>query len=396
MKINKVVLENNDFEKYTIPISLGNWFPKAKNKYIWGELEKRHPCFSNEFCFFSKDKLSKKGIVSDVFVIEKRKINNLQKTIAKKGLIIGGKNIIKANKKIFLITILICVFLLIIASIIFIELKKNIKDTEPLYEEIQKPVIKSFNAFDKNHLENLLKITKNNKGIIRNLTWKITNTGEKITGTIEKIFPEKLEVIIPDVKIQSIKYIEKKPYFDFFITNSFAMQEANYSHKVSSKNRELVRNKLKETNIEIIEENTEPYIIILSLPIEKIIYQKRNELAEFEELLRKEKLYLREVNVVSMGENKGVHKINISLTFTECEIFNNNILGKISNNLELFYEKTVVKTELQQKVVNVQNIQKSENDLIGEVNYKSGKKVSFYRTPEGKIIKKEAFFDGKI
>lgn len=70
----KVIIKKDDYERYTIPFSLNYFLPKARKKYIWEELEKQHPCFSEDCCYFYKDKIGKKGVFSDVIVMGKAKL----------------------------------------------------------------------------------------------------------------------------------------------------------------------------------------------------------------------------------------------------------------------------------------------------------------------------------
>ena len=67
-------LRKEDFDRYIIPLPLSKIAGKSRKKYLFSELEKRHPCFSNEFCFDSKLILGKKGFLSDVIVMNKMKL----------------------------------------------------------------------------------------------------------------------------------------------------------------------------------------------------------------------------------------------------------------------------------------------------------------------------------
>ena len=69
------VLKECDFEKYEIVLPYKFCFGRNKNLFLCSELEKRHPCFSDEFCFDVRVKnFSKNGLCSDVFVINKMKL----------------------------------------------------------------------------------------------------------------------------------------------------------------------------------------------------------------------------------------------------------------------------------------------------------------------------------
>lgn len=397
MKINKALINNNDVEQYRIPISLGNWLPKAKRKYICGELEKRHPCFSNEFCFFTKDKLSKNGIVSDVFVIEKTKLKNLTKNIYKNNFHSSNNINFNSNRKRRFIIILSSFCLSALIIYLFINNNRNLIEIEPLYEEIHESIITSFNDFNRNTLGKFLTAVENNQGQIRKLRWNLGITGEIITGTIDNLLPEKLEDIIPETKIKSIKYLDKKPFFDFFIENKFVLNgDFEYSNKVSLKNRELLRKKLQELDVEIMEESLNPYRILFSFPIENNFCNNSNLLINLNDFFCKEKIYIKEIDITSKENILNDSKIYMSLILSECKLFTNNILKDISNNLELFIKDRIVKSEIKNKVLKDSNNFNTDNTIIGEVNYTSGKKVIFFRTPDGKIKKNEEYANEKI
>ena len=69
------VLRKDDFEKYEIVLPFSAVLGKRRKKYLYSELEKMHPCFSDEFCFDTAvRKIGKKGISTDVLVMSKRKL----------------------------------------------------------------------------------------------------------------------------------------------------------------------------------------------------------------------------------------------------------------------------------------------------------------------------------
>ena len=70
---NQVLRE--DFEKYRIHLPFSVILKGKVNKYIYSELEKRHPCFTNDCYFNSKFKFDGKGIDSDVLVMNKLKLS---------------------------------------------------------------------------------------------------------------------------------------------------------------------------------------------------------------------------------------------------------------------------------------------------------------------------------
>lgn len=51
---NENVVRKNEYDRYLIPMPFSKLLGERKKKYIFSELEKRHPCFSNKFCFDSR------------------------------------------------------------------------------------------------------------------------------------------------------------------------------------------------------------------------------------------------------------------------------------------------------------------------------------------------------
>lgn len=400
MKNHNIIIDKNDFEQYKIPISLGNWLPKSKKKYIWEELEKRHPCFSDKFNFFSKDRISKHGVVSDVFVIEKSKLCNYKST----KIIINGKKFVTCiNKKkkivlsiLFLILIFFCFF--IAHGIIFKIQNKDLTIVDTEIVEIKNEE-NNFLSNDKKLLETILLTTKNNKGIIRNLNWKVTNIGEYITGTIENVYPETLEKTVIGTNVKTARYVDKRPFFDFSISSEFILNREEINKKISLKSREIIRNILIDKKIEIIEETTAPYKIVFYYPIEyelSLKNKKEMKLALICKELEKNNLYISTINITGAKNNVGGIKILMELGITESEALKNNCLDKINDYIDLFYEELKIIPVKKRDCIEKLVVNDDENIFLGEINYKNGKKTMFYKSPKGKLLKKEVMLNGKI
>ena len=107
-KIN--VLKNTDYEKYEIVMPFTALIGKRRNHFLCSELEKLHPCFSDEYAYDTKLKrISKKGFFSDVFVINKYKLAEYEgkRTLSGLGFFINdskNKNAITLSHRIFMNT----------------------------------------------------------------------------------------------------------------------------------------------------------------------------------------------------------------------------------------------------------------------------------------------------
>ena len=86
----------------------------------------------------------------------------------------------------------------------------------------------------------------------------------------------------------------------------------------------------------------------------------------------------------------------MELYISSSPIYKNNLLCLINDNLTLFCnQKKIVPIKVRNssdRLISNNGIEK----IIGEVNYKNGKKVLFYKNSEGKIMKKEFYNNEKI
>ena len=66
------VIKRNDFEQYEILIPFSSSLGKKRKQFICSQLEKMHPCFSDEFAFDSfVKKVTRKGLTEEVYVMNK-------------------------------------------------------------------------------------------------------------------------------------------------------------------------------------------------------------------------------------------------------------------------------------------------------------------------------------
>ena len=72
--MNKNVILKKDYECYSLRVPWKLSFGRRRKNFLFGELEKMHPCFSNECRFDSRLKLSKSGIKTDVVVMSGLKL----------------------------------------------------------------------------------------------------------------------------------------------------------------------------------------------------------------------------------------------------------------------------------------------------------------------------------
>ena len=70
----KTNCSKDDYDFYTIPFPVKVIFNRQKNRYISSQLEKLHPCFSDDCSYDSHLRLKKSGLIADVVVMQKFKV----------------------------------------------------------------------------------------------------------------------------------------------------------------------------------------------------------------------------------------------------------------------------------------------------------------------------------
>lgn len=391
MNYKNINVLEKDYEKYSIPIGIPYLFSKSKTKYLYAELEKRHPRFSDDFYYFSKNKISKQGLISDVFVIEKSILGKYKSKCNRGNVIIAGNKICENVQKKKNLIILLCTVFFIVTILSIFYLIKNHNKTENVLinEEIDNIEVGKkllYKDFNKNSLSTLLNIVKNNNGIIKNLFWNINFSGETIAASIENVYPEEFEKIINNINIKTIKYINDKPYYDISINNSFVLDNC-VNCNLSPLSREAIRKSFDNERIRLLEEQSNPYKLIFELNVEEDL-SKSNELNELCSLLKHENINVCSINISQTNYKSKNNLLKIVLGLNNNSGYENNCFDIVSKNLKLFCNtKPIQKTV--PKLIQREVIDKTSHKILGEVIYKSGKKVIFFKNNLGKIEKKE-------
>lgn len=407
--MNNIIIKKEDYERYKIPISFLSIFPKVRKRFLWEELEKRHPCFSDDFCYSSKNCISKKGFFSDVVVMEKSKLseyknkcsffNNLTLEESEKINVFGYKKI----------TIYVFIFLLaaLITGIGFFYFQKNrnLLKNKPVEENIleeNEDTMENYENTNKHILNSFFNIVNDNKGTISSFTWNISNGCEKIISSLVDIYPEPIEAAFPDIKIPIIKYEDKEPVFAFNYSNILfswdKFQGCNSEmENINLESKENIRNFLKSKNIKMIEETSIPYGISFECPIPK--NSTENICLELCPILEHEKLWPSCISVTPLERGSEKQKFLFYITFSGLDLLKNNILSLVGENFNLFFTKKSPKFIPAQNNNNNLLLAGTTNNInknfvtgetkIGEILYKNGRKIVFYKNNQGKILRKE-------
>lgn len=398
--MNHNTILKDEYEKYKIPLSFAQLFPKQKKKYIWGELEKRHPCFSDDYCYFTKLKFSRKGFYSDIFVVDKSKLTKTGKKV-----FIDDNNKINffltGNSEIIFISLVFLIFIVLILTCLNYS-KKSRENNNIVCKLEQKSVKneknsfvnKKYKDFDNSVVEKYLKIVSDNSGQINKFIWNVNYNGEIFSSEVKSVYPEKLETYFTNCSISPIVYNEKTPLLNFKVSNAFQVTRGEIQNRSESfsKAKELIRSFLLFNKINLIGEESNPYRIKFNLGIDKFNLEKyKIILIQLEKLFKSENLIPIEIQISQLQSSNTFALLSFNISFSQDINLENDVFSIIGKNFNLFVGNQNLRIP-SKKITNqtlTKDSKENPNKIIGVVNYKSGKKILFYKTPQGKIIKEE-------
>lgn len=397
------VVRKSDYEFYSIPVPLKMSVGKKKRKFLYAELEKRHPCFSGSYTFDYVTKIKKNGLESDVVVLDKLKLAEYKRKYGRTGFLFSEiKKRLFVSEKYRVIKISIFIFALVFAAVFFATIRKffAIKEISNSYAEIpilSEAVSESEKFFDgeiilpyQSLLDDILAVIKSRNGKIENFEWQVLNGKETVSILVKNIFPEDFTKITDCIyEYSGLTYKDSVPNF-FFKGERNISSETVFQGKLSAENefRISVRKILLNSNAELIEEKISPMEFSFYIKKEKIVF---STILNSLEQIQKESDF--SINYINCSEGKS-DTLKIRMKIGEKNAAGKNICNAISENLELFgfsdrQEKGKILDEKNQinsggekklEMLN-ENVRK-----IGEVTYKDGRKIFYYKNSDGKII----------
>ena len=425
-KNRKCVVKNSDYETYWIPIPFGSFLGKQKNKFLYGELEKRHPCFSDDYLFCSKTFLKNRKLESKVFVMDKMKLAEYKLQYPKGQFVSEDKRKLplfyqsQHGKK---IGILILFAILIISFFQMVKNKKShtlennlIVDTVIESEEEKITLPDNFNFILNDECECLFEIINCNKSAIKSFCWEYSNFYERFDVSVNSVFPEVVLDSLPESKISNVNYYENKPSFILTYEKKNVIEGLeNENQKENNEIIQNVRNLLLENKCTLIEETVNPRVFRFNLTVKQkdfMHFQKENLFIRLGHFLYKEKIMLElfSFNCKKIEENAvlfdvairfGDYKIGESVQFIQEDENSKNICEFIGKNIEPFFIEIISDTPKSKKT-NYKDLGGKSNflekreklnnpvvvkDRIGEIKNKDGSITIFYKSKENKILK---------
>lgn len=370
----------SDYDEYLIKMPLSKLF-LGRTQYVFSELEKRHPCFSDSFEVDIHTRIKNKKIFASVAVIEKE---NLLKYRRNNNLVLCNKEgkVIFKDRNYFIL--LLC--LLFIFAILFL-LKIKPQEIEPEVQTVQETVFKEADcvSWDYCFTEVLNKIEKTS-GKISRFSWKIENQTEIFTASFKGVHPLEINMeSFSGVIVSPVEYENNIPSFSLnvrkkienwnsvVLTENLNVQYRKILDSIKNNGGKILSDSLKNNNsIVLIKFNLDDLE-----KVEKIMDPIRKE--SFVSCL--------EINPVQEGFN--VYMEIISEGFNG--LLEKDFLKQVADKAGSFERlKQNEKTETGKS----ENLKIEKDELkkinetrkkIGEIVYGNGTRSIYYKNERGKL-----------
>ncbi len=378
-RMNKLICPQDFYDYYSIPFPVKALQRKQRNKYLCSELEKLHPCFSDDCCFDSRLSFVKKGLKADVVVMQKFKLAEYKKMNGQKPVYIQELKKIPffqshfKRNQIIISIIFLFVLIFVLATLKIIQGQKKI---EPMSLEPVSPVnyqsLAPEDAFSS--IINMLEMCGKKECFITDFSWNVQGFSQGFTFSLKNLYPEEVLSFFPDAAISSVSYQDGSPLFSAQV--NIKLNSANFSTDYKKEYDYVgeLRFFALSNDITIIEETVKPRGIRLVLSNQSFI--------KMLDYISRENIPVSSVSISSQKNNSTV-SIEISnagvvdqARFFEC----------LNANSNLFFEKA--KQSVESKLGSAPSRPQKNQTTIGKIYLTDGTSIEFYKDENGKIKQK--------
>ncbi|MBO4638160.1 MAG: hypothetical protein J5710_00215 [Treponema sp.] len=383
----------DDYDFYTIPFALKYLKHTNRDRYLYSELEKLHPCFSDDCCFDARFRFEKSRLMADIVVMQKYKLaeyKNQKKKIyisERKGYAFfekqTTKNVMLLSCTFFILTCLTCLVFNKNRSV-----PRNIPKDEKVAQTEPVNTVENYvtGAEIFNYIATL-------EGKIYGFIWSSDGYVEKLTFNLKGVFPEQIDHFqfqqnSIHADFSSVVFEDNLPVF----TASFSVKKIPWEMSEAISNnqyRSELRDLIKQNEIELLEETINPF----SLRI--VIIQ--NQQQAYETLLNfliEKKLSVSEIKIMKSqvdGINKTKNQLKLELLFSK-ESFSSteNLYMSLLQNSKVFCETEsnamFTETVNNKKIESIKTQSGKSLVKIGKVLKQDGSVIEYYKDDNGKII----------
>jgi len=372
------VIRSADYERYYIPVSLKNLVGKKRNIYISGELEKRHPCYTDACEFDSKVRLRNKSLILDVVVINKLKLSEYKRKsrVIDLGFFLDKEiSVLRFSDKKKLLVIFFSFGILLTGIYSVLKSAERKKEKEVVIESIESEFIEdmAFESIPELLGGKFLEIVSVKKGMITDFDWKIENGMEFIQGNLNKVFPEEIEISGFE-NISSVEYVNNSPVFNFELRQQIREKENNEKNCLFEVYAPELRKEILMGEGVLLEEKRKS---------SNVRFRCKNNLMVLSNLARA--LEAKDIGVNELRIMRdGKEYLMVEMTLSESYGYKSGIpIDVMPSYSKIFIEE---KEKSIQKNLAIPE-KTGEMKKVGSVGYENGKKLVFYKNPEGKLVK---------
>ena len=402
------VLRKNDFEKYEVLLPYSAALGKRRRQFLCSELEKMHPCFSDEFCFDSTvRKIGKKGLSADVLVMSKRKLAEYE---GKRNFSGTGFFAEKSKHRFFINEKLrftgLCMFVCLLLGIVgclhgmilgsfegkgeVTKISMEEGETSDLStvaapENTAPADIPLFNPF--------FEVLDKSDGKISSLEWKMDGFTESLSVSLLGIFPEDLS-LLNDFRSRNkseevVTYEKGLPAMQVFYSqkhlslnaekNALSVDAQDQAPASNADFNKALRKIISENGAALTGEKAPPYHLEFICDFDsgtKRLFQ------QISEIINLEKRRITELNIICRGDGK--LGVGLSIERNQQENLPAFDLCRLSENLKVF---NVSKVSEKKKIPTHNSTPAPAKVLkkIGEIKTPDNATVVFYKNDNGKI-----------
>lgn len=401
---NNSVIKKRDYERYEIIIPFSHYAGKRRKLFLYSELEKMHPCFSDEFTFDSTvKKINKKGICEDVFVVNKYKLAEYEskRSIAGSGFIVESDTkkyrlFIEKKWKLFLWSILLFLIsgLIGIAYTFSMSLGSTSEAESQVIVNSGTPsspgeaTVFDREVFDLEFEKDFFSIVSDCKGKILHFDWSYEQKNgviyKKLNALVKGVYPENLYNLGAHVA-DKVLYEDGSPKMNVSYEKSYSSKDFSERKKQSGSNSDFnksLRNILQQYEAILIEENAPPYHIeFVCNSVAEL--QSNNLIAKLAALIADDNRHISSISINQSGNSQLRFGISI-----EPEILFGFDMEQISQYIKLFETENRIKkieSKKSEPVIQRESDQEKKYHKIGEIKKSGGEVYVFYKNEEGKI-----------
>lgn len=397
------LINPKDYEVYNLCIPLKKLHRGNIKKYIYGELEKLHPCFSDKDAVDCKFHVGKKGLEANVTVLEKLTLAEYKSRYPKAVLCTekGKKVFLKSwQKKNTLF--LICTGCVIFLCSFFCFKRTAVKSARNILPVSSEKFQEIKRIPEKSCLECFFENAANSGGEIKSLDWSLSlqkgnvveSIGSVMTGGNPLSFYEETDSAVQKENrfISDVSYKNGEENYSFKNEKIFPLASEVYNTGFSVEERKAfireIQQYLASRNCFTEKEDFfgKEFLYRTSFECENLDYFKTDS----EEIVfSASEYFLSQCSI----QKKANNKFKCVLTFTDSWLcpFKNDLSEIIYKNAGLFQQiRTDVslpeKSNVQEVVLKKEN---GNQKKVGVITHGNSEKKYFYKNEKGRIVHEE-------